>query len=131
MTSIADSPAQPSTWALAFAEHAVLSALDVANRRLLRRVGRSARHRDNGLREIDPVRWHTVIPTRNIDVDELLDGVLRHFDATAHGLPDDTAACIRDAITTYLRVVIAAGLEHNRDTLARLIDEAGCFTSAA
>lgn len=116
---------------LAFAEQAVLTALDTANRRLLRKRGRAARHHSNGLRRLDPLRWHTVISTQGVDVDELLDGALRLFDLTAAQLDPVDAECIRTAISVYLRIVLASGKEYERDQLAACIHKAGCLPDAA
>lgn len=123
-------PTRPSpmqlTW-VAYAEMVVLHGLDKANHRLLRRHGRAVRHHTNRLREIDPLIWHTIIPTTNIDVDELLDGVLKFFDQTAVVTDAEIARCVRAAISTYLRTVVAAGMEHNRDALAQMLRGAGCL----
>jgi hypothetical protein len=129
--------AAPSTdhvepnWQLAFAEHAVLNALEKANRSLLRQVGRSARHHSNGLKDLEPSRWHTVISTQGVDVDQLLEGALELFKQSAQHLDPDQAACIEFAIETYLRVVIAAGQDHNPQVLAQHIAAANCRSVAA
>jgi hypothetical protein len=122
----------PPAWLMALAEHAVLTALETANRRLLRRVGRSARHHSNRLRETDPVRWHLVIEhdSAAVDVDGLLDGVLARFDQAAACLDNGTASCLHLAVETYLRTVIGARLEHHPDQLARVVGQASCLTAA-
>lgn len=115
---------------LSYADMAVRTALDVFGRRLLRKAGRAVRNNDNHLRALGTERWYQHIPHHGVDVDELLVGALRFFDETAPLADQRTAECIRDAVHTYLRTVIAAGLDHDRNKLAELIRDAGCLEDA-
>lgn len=115
---------------LACAEMAVLGGLTAANKRLMRKQGRSVRHHTNGLRDTETWLWHTIIPTqalRDVDVDELLVDSLAVFDAIAFRVNPEIASCLRVAILTYMRTVIAAGIGHDPAHLARMIERAGCL----
>jgi hypothetical protein len=114
-----------------YADMAVRTGLDHYGRRLLRKLGRSIRNNDQHLKHLPPEQWHTVIPAKDIPVDELLDGALRFFDETAPLADQATAACLREALTLYLRTVIGAGMAHDRAKLANLIYEIGCLEPVA
>jgi hypothetical protein len=122
-------------WA-SYAEMAVLHVLHAVGRQLLRDAPRSVRSRKFSLRETDPSTWHTQIPIHREGnvvkcVDEMIEKALKFFDTSATHIDPITAACLRLAITTYLRTVIAAGQLHDFDKLARVIDDAACLNTQA
>lgn len=108
------------------AEHAALHALNGANRRLMRAHGRAVRHHSVGLRDIDPLLWHTRLrpATANVEVDDLLRGALGLFHACTPPCLATTARAVADAVTSYVRDRISQGLPHDRAVLAAQVDAA-------
>lgn len=132
-TTTMSTPAAESCPALgpyvALAELSVRVALQTAGHRLLRTQDRSVRHRRNGLRDLDPSSWHTVISVADagVDVDQLLKGALEHFDSVVPNIDLQVASCLRAAMDAYLRSLLAAGVAHQRDALGRMIQASGCL----
>lgn len=133
-TSTMTAPATDESCALlgpyvALAELSVRVALETAGRRLVRSQGRSVRHHSNHLRDLDPSTWHTVISVEQagVDVDQLLEGALKHFDSVVPNLDLTVASCMRAAMNAYLRSVLASGVAHRRDALGRMIQSSGCL----
>lgn len=122
----AEQPAA-STWALAYAQMATLSALDTVGRRLTRTLPRNARHVGSTVRKLDTWQRHTVIPARDLDLDQLLSNVFLLVERTAHG----HAACVATAVDTYVRTVVQAGKPYDPSELARVVDAAGCLEETA
>jgi hypothetical protein len=116
-------------WGMAFAELAVIDALTTANRRLLRRHGRSVRNHNNQLRQTDARVWHTILPTNGIDIDDLLDGTFTVVDEASDGAVG--AGCMRSTLVSYVAGLIATGTEHTREALTEAVAEAGCLPAAA
>lgn len=111
---------------MAYAEIAALTVLDQAGRGLMRIKSRRYRGHRNGVDQVETWQRHTIIPTGDVDLDRLLAGAFRILDSVS--LADE---CLRRAVETYVRIIIAAERPYSRDDLARVVDDAGCFDAAA
>lgn len=111
---------------LAFAELGAKIVLEQVGRSILRRKSRKYRGHKSGLDRVEMWQRHTVVPTEGLDLDLLLKGAFRILDSI-----DDKDPCLRAAIETYVRIIVAAERPYNRDELEKVVRAAGCLNHAA
>ena len=120
-------PGQLSPWMISALERDVLRALELAGKRLLGARGRSERYRHEPARQVHTWDIHTVVGAmEEPQVDKLLAGA---FELTDQAMPDQP--CIRQAVETYTRSLLATGRPHRREYLVEMLWRSGCLTPAA
>lgn len=125
MTASADDDLSP--WMMSALERDVLRALELAGKRLLGSSSRRGRYRHEPARQVHTWDIHTVIGgLEEPQVDKLLTGA---FDLADQTMPDQP--CVRQAVETYTRALLATGRPHRREYLAEMLLRSGCLTPAA
>ncbi|MFD9350903.1 hypothetical protein ACFWCO_19960, partial [Streptomyces diastaticus] len=122
--------AAPSTAVLEAADALIWSALASAGEKL-RKTPACPRSERARAREIEPAALHTALRVEAVQVEQwgLLEGAWPRLPdvAARHGLDPD---CLADALDTYCRELIAAGIPHAYDLTPGAL-RASCLAVAA
>jgi hypothetical protein len=116
---------------LAAADGLIWHALSAAGRKL-ERTPLCPRAERSRARQVETAQLHTLFPVKAHEVDDwkLLDGVWTRVPEIANRYNLD-AACLTNALDTYCRELIAAGISHSYDVVPAALSSCADYVAAA